>query len=156
MVPSTYASFPRCCSRILLAAGLTLAALTVQPLPAAAQQQSRSTSTQSPWEVIRSFKLRADPVEPLEFVRKSRPPENELQYLPLGSPRQEPAKPVMSYEEIRAREASLDNVRIRHDALSGRHAPVVKLKSVAYAPRPPVVKRKPQKCLLTCVISAIM
>ena len=122
--------------------------------PLLAQEKAKkrpTTSTQTPVEVIANFKLRADPVEPAEFVRRTRPPEDSLQYIPLGAAKAEPGSRLMTFDEIKAKEAELDGVRARHDRIGARPAPKGPIKSVAYEPKSPPVK-KPKSCLITCVV----
>ena len=120
--------------------------------PAVAQTQRRSTtSTQSPLEAITSFKLRADPVEPADFVKRSRPPEDQLQYLPVATPKNEPARRVLTFDELKAAEADLDALRARQDRIGARPAPKEKLRSIAFAPKPKAPK-KTVPCLITCKV----
>ena len=131
---------------------ICLAASVIGAGGAVAQTAPKKPVTnQNPIEVITNFKLRADPVEPMDFVKKSRPPEEQLQYLPITASKPEPEKRVMSFEEIKAKELELDGVRVRHDRIGGRAAPKTPLKTVAYAPKPPAVKKK-QSCLITCTV----
>lgn len=122
--------------------------------PSRAQEKAKkrpTTSTETPIEVIANFKLRADPVEPADFVKKSRPSDDSLQYIPLGAAKPEPATRIMTFDEIKAKEAELDGVRARHDRIGARAAPKGPVKSVAYAPKVLPVK-KPKPCLITCVV----
>jgi len=127
-------------------------ALVALAASAQAQNQRRpSTVTQSPFDAIVNFKLRSDPVEPADFVRRSRPPEDQLRYIPVGTPKNEPAKRAMTFEELKAAEAGLDAVRARQDRIGARPAPRDKLRSVAFAPKPKEPK-KPVPCLITCKV----
>ena len=130
----------------LLIAGLALGGASAQTkLP------RQKTPPQNPIDAIRNFKLRADPVEPAEFVRKSRPPEDQLQFIPIGAPKPEPATRPMTLDELRARETDLDGVRARHDRIGARAAPAGPPRSVALAPKPPPEKKK-RNCLITCIV----
>lgn len=127
-------------------------ALAACATPALAQEPSRgATIVETPIEAIMRFKLRADPVEPMDFVKKSRPPEDQLQYIPVGAPPEQPVKPLLTFEALKAKEAALDGVRARHDRIGRRAPPKVKVNSVAYAPKPPQLKKR-TRCLITCVV----
>lgn len=86
------------------------------------------------------------------FVVKSRPPADTLHYIPVGSPRPEPATHALTVKEIKAEEANLDALRVRQDHLSGRKSEPIPHASVADGRKPPPRKAKPPKCILTCDI----
>lgn len=136
---------------------LVLAALLALTFAGAANAQSERKPPRvdgGPIETIRNFKLRHDPVEPADFVKKSRPPEEKLQFLEVGSSRPEPAGRALTYEQIRAKEAELDGVRARHHRIGRRVAPKVKIKSAAMEPKPRPVKKK-QVCLISCTVDPL-
>ena len=141
---------PRQFSSVLLVVAALFAVAPAWAQQPAARRRP-STSTQAPLEVITNFKLRADPVEPADFVKRTRPPEDRLDYVPVGGPRPEPASKIMSFEELKAREAELDAIRARHDGIGGRKRPAGPVKSVAYEPKKPS-PRKRQPCLITCTV----
>ncbi len=147
---TTFATFTTFARWSVLAAALLLNGATLAQTPTSTH---RSTSTQSPWEVITNFKLRADPVEPAEFVKNSRPPEDSLHYIPLGRARPEPSTRILATPELAAREASLERSRAHHDAIAARAPSKVRVKSVAaYPPRLREAKKPAFECLLTCVV----
>lgn len=99
-----------------------------------------------------ALKLRATTRDPADFVRNSRKPDGELQYVPLGAANAEPARRVLTPDEIRAAERDLDGVRAKHDAMAGRKTAAAPAKSVAPGPAGPA-KPKTRNCLITCVVS---
>ena len=73
----------------------------------------------NPLEAIsQGLKLRADPVESKDFVRESRP--TDLQYIPAGTPRPQPPTKVMSADQVKAKQAELEAMLVRHDRATGR------------------------------------
>jgi hypothetical protein len=130
--------------------GAVVAAILVASPAARAQGASSS----SPLDVVvNGMKLTTTPREPDDFVRKTRKPNEALDYVPIAGERRDPAKRLMTGDEIRAREAELDAVRSRHDAVSRRRPATGRFRSAA----PPVVARKETpstKCLITCGVSS--
>ncbi len=100
-----------------------------------------------------ALKITTTPPEGADFVKQSRKPTGDLQFVPMTGSRPEPAKPVLSLEEIRAKEAELDDVRARHDKLAGHVGPQQAFKSVG---RERVVRARPAqpKCLISCAITS--
>ena len=118
--------------------------------PQVASQPSKRNPWASPMDVIsHGIKLKFDPVEPADLVRKSRP--SELNYVPVGAPRPEPAGKLLTLDELRAREAELDSVRSQHDRLAHRPAPRVAFNPVAQEPRKKQPKA-PVNCTITCQV----
>jgi hypothetical protein len=65
-----------------------------------------------------------------DFVRTSRPPNSELNYIPTGSERPQPARPIMNPDQVKAMELELDALRGKHDKASGRKVAPQATKSV--------------------------
>jgi len=118
--------------------------------PVAAQNDVTLAPGDDPFRnVSRSFKLRADPAPPPDWVVKTRKPENENRFLPTGAAaRTEPA-PALKLDRVRDLERELDAERSRHDRLSGRAAAPAARRSVAMEP---IRRKKAAKrdCVLTC------
>ncbi len=133
--------------------GATVVALLLA-VPAASAQASGGGASPSPVDAIANgLKLTTTPREPEDFVRKTRGPQDSLGYVPVVGERREPAKRLMTGDEIRAREAELDAVRARHDASARRRPAAGPFRSAA----PPVVARKETpatKCLITCGVAS--
>ena len=108
----------------------------------------------NPIDVIsQRLKFRTEPREPADFVKKSRTPDASLDYIPLANPGGAPARPAMTPDEVRAREAELDALRGRHDRLSGRKSAKGPFKSTAANPvaaMPHTVER----CMITCRVDS--
>jgi hypothetical protein len=121
--------------------------------PALAQDNRGSTVLKSPAQVIQEFKLYHEPVEPKEFVRATRPPEENLRYIEVHSGRQDPPGRVMTTEELAARERELDAIRARHDRIGGRQRVAGKFNTVAVPPKPAAAKPAPFPCQITCRIN---
>ena len=85
--------------------------------------------------------------EPADWVRRSRPPEGARASQPAAAP-MAPARPTLSAEELRRREAALDAARARHDRLAGRKTQGGRVTA------PPKAEQKaetsPAGCVMTC------
>ena len=140
-------------NRALAILGAGMAAILFAS-PAARAQGAGGASSSSPVDaIVHGLKLTTTPREPDDFVRKTRKPNETLDYVPIAGERRDPAKRLMTGDEIRAREAELDAVRARHDAASRRRPAAGPFRSSA----PPVVARKETpatKCLITCGVSS--
>lgn len=107
-------------------AGTVFGCMTVAiatALPAVAQQApaSHPTTPENPIEVIsKGLKLRADPVEPADFVRQSRPAEDQLNYLSTGGHRPEPDNKILTPDQVKAKQAEMEALLARHDRIAGR------------------------------------
>ena len=101
--------------------------------------------------ILQGPKLRTDPGEPADWVKSRRP--NELQEPVRVQPRAEPARKLLTPDEIRQREAQLDAVRIRNEQLGGRQ-PV--RGNFASAAGPPQEKQKKVevRCSIACDASS--
>ena len=141
----------------LLVLGLATPVMAQQQAPdpapsAAADSQppaapAKRNAWASPLEVIsKGVKLRSDPVESADFVKASRPAE--LNYIPVGSARPEPASRVLNLDELRAKQAELEALQSRHDKIAGR-----KQAKVAYNPIAQEPKKKAPKPVVTCTIT---
>ena len=84
--------------------------------------------------LLEAAKIVAAPAVVPDFVRNSRPPDDKVDYIPLGRPVAEPSSTPMTRDQIKAQEAELDSIRYRHDAMSKRVAAPVATKSVAGEP----------------------
>lgn len=130
--------------RIAKAQGLILAvALSVPATLVHAQQPpSRRPDASSPIDVIsQGLKLRADPVEPKDFVRETRPSEDRLHFIPTGSPRPQPAGKIMTADQVKAKEAELEAILSRHDRLTGRRPTAARATTGAAKPKPAAAAR---------------
>jgi hypothetical protein len=125
--------------RIGKARGLILAAALCAPATLVHAQQaspSRRPDASNPLDVIsQGLKLRADPVEPKDFVRETRPSEERLKYIPTGSARPQPAGKVMNAEQVKAKEAELEAILARHDRVSGRRPTAARATTGAAKPK---------------------
>lgn len=112
--------------------------------PAVAQQRSDPVST-----LFRGPGFTTTPVEPPEWVRKTRPSDATL-YDRRPVPARQPDRAPLSAGEVRKLEAELNTLRARHDRMGGRPvtAPAA---SAAADPRPKKGKTRPD-CVLTCNI----
>ncbi len=116
----------------------------------AAAQQTPSGDPIGP--MMDAVHMRTTPPEPSDFVRRTRKPVGDLDFVPIAGRRNEPDRRAMTPDEIHAKEAELDGVRARHDAMAKRRAPTGPFKSAAGDPKK-VVNAKPAKCLITCAIN---
>ena len=140
-------------NRALAIFGAGMAAILFASLAARAQGANDAAPSSPVAAVVNGLKLTTTPREPEDFVRKTRKPNETLDYVPIAGERRDPAKRLMTADEIRAREAELDSVRARHDAASRRRPATGPFRSAA----PPVVARKETpatKCLITCGVSS--
>jgi hypothetical protein len=122
---------------------------------AAAQGNTAPGSDDPLSTVLKGVKLKTDVGTMPDFVVKSRPPADSLHYIPIGSARPEPATPPLTVEEIKAEEAKLDALRLRHDRIAGRKGAPVPHTSVADGRKLPPKKPPPPKCILTCDIQRL-
>ena len=89
----------------------------------------------------------------MDFVRRSRPPEERLQFIEPHSARAEPPGRLMTFQELAARERQLEAIRARHDRIGRRQRVAVKYNSVAVPPKPVAAKPAKFQCQLTCRIN---
>jgi|GEM_PF-4718574 hypothetical protein len=93
----------------------------------------------NPLEAIsQGLKLRADPVEPKDFVTGSRP--TDMQYIPTGSPRPQPPSKVMTADQVKAKQAELEAMLVRHDRATGRKPTPVRATTGAAKPLAPAAR----------------
>lgn len=85
--------------------------------------------------------------EPADWVRSSRPPGGAPAPQPSAAPAG-PARPRLSAEEVRRREAALEAARIKHDRVAGRKTQGGRA-APAPAPEQKAVAAKPG-CVMTC------
>jgi hypothetical protein len=97
--------------------------------------------------ILRGPKLRTDPVEPTDWVKARRP--GEMQEPARVQPGAEPARKLLTPDEIRKIEAQLDTARARHDRLSERKPTRGKFASAAGEPTEKK-KKVEVRCTLTC------
>lgn len=101
--------------------------------------------------ILQGPKLRTDPGEPADWVKSRRP--NELQEPVRVQPRAEPARKLLTPDEIRQREAQLDAVRIRNEQLGGRQP--VRGNFASAAGTPQEKKKKVEvRCSIACDASS--
>lgn len=96
--------------------------------------------------ILQGPKLRTDPGEPVDWVKSRRP--NELQEPVRVQPGAEPARKLLTPDQIRQREAQLDAVRIRNEQLGGRQPVRGNFASAAGTPQ-----EKKKKVEVTCSIA---
>jgi hypothetical protein len=125
----------------------------ISSVSASAQQEQGGRRAQPGFidTILQGPKLRADPVEPADWVKARRP--NELQEPVRVQPGAEPARKLLTPDEIRQREAQLDAARSRHDQLSGRKPTRGKFASAAGEPTEKK-KKAEVRCTLTCNASS--
>lgn len=97
--------------------------------------------------ILEGPRLTTTPPEAADWVRQTRPDPNAARGPATTS---SPARPLLSAEEIRAREAALDRARARHDRLAGRKPPSGKFGSAAGKPVEKGDLRPKSGCVLTC------
>ena len=101
--------------------------------------------------ILQGPKLRTDPGETEDWVKSRRP--NELQEPVRVQPRAEPARKLLTPDEIRQREAQLDAVRIRNEQLGGRQP--VRGNFASAAGTPQEKKKKVEvRCSIACDASS--
>jgi hypothetical protein len=98
-----------------LVGGMTLSLLALTAAPVFGQEADNPLM-----ELARKAKLVAEPVEPKDFVKQSRPVETN--FLPVGAMPPERQLKVKSPEELKAMQADLEAAALRHDKISGRPA----------------------------------
>ena len=120
---------------------------------ASAQQEQGGRRAQPGFidTILQGPKLRTDPVEPTDWVKARRP--NELQEPVRVQPGAEPARKLLTPDEIRKIEGQLDTARARHDHLSGRKPTRGKFASAAGEPTEKK-KKTEVRCTLTCNASS--
>jgi hypothetical protein len=125
-----------------------VALLSVAPV-AAQQSDNRAQNSENPFAtILRGPRFTTTPMEPQDWVKRSRPADNEA-YVPVGRPSDRSQRPVMTPDQVRAKEAELDAVRAQHDRLAHRKG----FKGRIGSPTAPPLARKEVKkpnCVLTC------
>jgi len=118
--------------------------------PVAAQQSGGSAhNSDNPFAaILRGPRFTTTPMEPQDWVKRSRPADNEA-YVPVGRPGDRSQRPVMTPDQVRAKEAELDAVRARHDRLAHRKGFKGQIGSATAPPLPKKEVKKPN-CVLTC------
>ena len=137
--------------RFLSVCSLGLCALALlAAAPVAAQQEgARAQQSENPFAtILRGPRFTTTPMEPQDWVKRSRPAENQA-YIPVGRAADQPQRRVMTPDEVRAKEAELDAVRARHDRLAHRKSFKGKIGSATAPPLPKKEVKKPT-CVLTC------
>jgi hypothetical protein len=131
--------------RIRKARGLFLAVALCAPATLVHAQEatpSRRPDASNPIDVIsHGLKFRADPVEPRDFVRETRPSDEKLNYIPTGSARPQPPGKIMTVDQVKAKEAELEAMLARHDKISGRRPATVRATTGAAKPKSAAVAR---------------
>lgn len=122
-----------------------------QAAPAAPQPQQAAPKRQPKGfidTILEGPRLTTTPPEAADWVRQTRPDPNA----PRGpaTTTSSPPRPLLSADEIRAREAALDRARVRHDTLAGRRTPSGKFGSAAGKPVAKDNLRPKSGCVLTC------
>ena len=75
--------------------------------------------------VAKLFGFATDPGPGADFVEKTRPGK-EQDYIPVFRPPPEPAKPIMSKDQLNALKGDLDSTEKSHDALRAGFPPAAK------------------------------
>ena len=84
--------------------------------------------------LAKAINMATDPPTPKDFVVRSRPPEDRLDYIPIGGARAERARKPMDPQTVKAREAALTALAERQKArLASRPGAQPKLRLPAYA-----------------------
>lgn len=97
--------------------------------------------------IMQGPRLTTTPPEAADWVRASRPDPNA----PRDAARSPgPGRPILTPEEIRAREAQLDQARARHDRIAGRKPPTGKFGSAAGKPETAGAEPYKPGCVMTC------
>ncbi len=96
--------------------------------------------------IMEGPRLTTTPPEAADWVRQTRRDPNAAR--PAGPTG--PSRPLLTPDEIRAREAALDSARARHDKIAGRKPPTGKLGSAAGKPEPAEPEKAKPGCVLTC------
>lgn len=132
--------------KIVAAAACCIAAAAlVVPRGAVAQQGSNPFAA-----LADALKLHTEAPDPAPFVKASRPAV-EPAYLPFAPANKAPAGKVLTPDEIRAEEADLQSLRLKHDR-SARRKPAPLMQSSA-APVPQAPKHSDNfHCVMTCTI----
>jgi len=118
---------------------------------ASAQEQGRRAPLGFIDTILQGPKLRTDPGEPADWVKSRRP--NDLQEPVRVQPGAEPARKVLTPDQIRQREAQLDAVRVRNEQLGGRQP--VRGNFASAAGTPQEKKKKVEvSCSITCDASS--
>ena len=95
-----------------------------------------------PLQIIsKGLKLRADPVQPKDFVRDSRPADDQLNYIPTGSQRPQPPGQPMNADQVKVKQAELEAMLARHDKVSGRKPASARATTGAAKPKTASVAR---------------
>ncbi len=137
---------------LAVATAATAAICCAAPTAASAQAPPAQPPSTSVFDdVAKTLKLEATPRDPADFVRASRKP-GELDYVPVGGARPEPAQPLMTPDQIRAREAELESLRARQDALA-RRKPAARTRSAAPG-SVKTAKAAQRHCLITCRVDS--
>jgi hypothetical protein len=140
--------------RVRLFISLRLLALCAIALlsaaPVAAQQETgRAQNSDNPFAtILRGPRFTTTPMEPQDWVKQSRPADNQA-YIPVGRAADQPQRKVMTPDEVRAKEAELDGVRAKHDRLAHRKPLTGQIGSATAPPLPKKEAKKPN-CVLTC------
>jgi hypothetical protein len=130
-----------------LLAGAFGGAACAQPAPAPQPEGERKPASSLLGAIVQGPKLRTTAPEPKDWVKASRPAEaREPRRV---QPEAEPRRPILSPEQIRAREAELDNVRARHDRLAERKPARGPFASAA-PPAPPAAQKTSVGCAIAC------
>lgn len=97
--------------------------------------------------IMQGPRLTTTPPEAADWVRASRPDPNAAREAARAPG---PGRPVLTDEQIRAREAQLDQARARHDRIAGRKPPTGKFGSAAGKPETAGAEAYKPGCVMTC------
>ncbi len=105
--------------------------------------------------LAKAFQQKTDVPPAADFVQKSRGKANQQGFIPVHAARSQPKGKPLSGDQIRAREAELQQVLTRNAALAEQRPPTLKGQSAAGAKKAAKTVRKPPAaapCILTCQI----
>ena len=105
-----------------------LAALALAGLAGCASGPEGTATGDGPVKsLLRAGNFVTDPPKPKDFVVKSRPADDRLDYIPVHLRPANRPEPVLAPAGVKAQENQLDAIRKQHDRISGR--PVVPAKA---------------------------
>ena len=130
------------CRRMTGALLATVALCATVTVACAQEKRPAAKPDPGPFQVIsKGLKLRADPVVPKDFVRDSRPADDQLNYIPTGSQRPQPPSQPMNADQVKAKQAELEAMLVRHDKVSGRKPAAARATTGATKPKTAAVAR---------------
>jgi len=122
--------------------------LAVVAAPGNLRAQQATDADRNPLTpLLRGSGLATDPGQPADWVRAARPPQEEL-YGRRHVPDQQPQRPLMDRDAVRALEQELNRLRAGHDRAAQR--PAAAAAGSAAGPPPAPAPAPAPGCVLTC------